>query len=154
MRLIPPALQTRLQSGATTLCWFWRITRKDGAVFGFCDHDAPLVIDGLTCAPHSAPRLGAIEKSSDLSIDTAQFSGALNSAAIEDDALTRGLWDGAAIELFRVDWMDPTWKVHVFSGALGEVRRGAQAFEAEVRGVQAALNAPRGRVFARRPGSL
>ena len=34
-------------------------------------------------------------------------------------------------------------------GWLGEVRRGAQAFEAELRGLQAALNVPVGRVFSR-----
>ena len=31
---IPPALQAKLDQGATTLCWVWILTRRDGAKFG------------------------------------------------------------------------------------------------------------------------
>src|SRR5262249_5431739 len=40
-------------------------------------------------------------------------------------------------------------RVHLFAGRIGEVKRSAQAFEAELRGLQAPLNAPVGRVFSR-----
>jgi hypothetical protein len=39
MRTIPPALQTRLDSGVTTLCRCWTIKRADGVMQGFTEHD-------------------------------------------------------------------------------------------------------------------
>ncbi len=44
----PQSLQTHLDSGTTTLVWCWRLTRNDGTVFGFTDHDRPLIFEGTT----------------------------------------------------------------------------------------------------------
>ena len=35
-------------AGATTLCWCWRLTRRDGMRLGFTDHDRDLAFDGTT----------------------------------------------------------------------------------------------------------
>ncbi|MCA8867366.1 MAG: DUF2163 domain-containing protein [Rhodobacteraceae bacterium] len=35
MKSFPPSLQGHLDSGTTTLAWCWRLSRKDGEVFGF-----------------------------------------------------------------------------------------------------------------------
>ncbi len=68
-----------------------------------------------------------MEKSLGLSVDTASIAGALSSQAITEDDLARGLWDGAQVDLYRVDWTDTAQRVHLFAGRIGEVRRGAQA---------------------------
>lgn len=149
MRAIPEDMADSLAGGATTLAHVWRITRRDGEVFGFTDHDRPLVFDALACAPNQALAAGAIEKSVGLSVDSASLAGALSDAALTEDDLARGVWDGARVDLYRVDWNDPAQRVHLFAGHVGEVRRGVQAFEAELRGLQAALNVPVGRVFSR-----
>ena len=47
MLTLSPALEAALASGVTTLCWCWRVTRRDGPVFGFTDHDRDLTVDGL-----------------------------------------------------------------------------------------------------------
>ncbi|MES1157225.1 MAG: DUF2163 domain-containing protein [Alphaproteobacteria bacterium] len=149
MRDIPAELAARLASGVTTLAHVWRIERRDGAVFGFTDHDEPLVFDALTCEPATGLTAGAVEKSLGLAVDTAGVTGALSSDAITEDDLARGLWDGARVDLYQVDWTDTTLSVHLFAGCIGEAKRGAQAFEAELRGLQAPLNVPVGRVFSR-----
>lgn len=149
MRAINEELAARLASGVTTFAHVWRIARADGAVFAFTDHDLPLEFDALTCEPAVGLVAGAIEKSVGLNVDTASVSGALNSEAITEEDLTRGLWDGARVDLYRVDWSNPALRVHLFAGRIGEVRRGVAAFEAELRGLQAALNTPVGRVFSR-----
>jgi uncharacterized phage protein (TIGR02218 family) len=149
MRTIPPALVAQLASGVTTLAHIWRVTRTDAEVFGFTDHDRVLTFDGLVCEPALGARAGATEKSLGLEIDSGSISGALSSEALSEDELRRGLWDGARVEVFKVDWTDIAQRVHVFTGRIGEVRRGALAFEAELRGLQAQLNAPVGRVFSR-----
>jgi len=149
MRTIPEEMAARLASGVTTLAHVWRIVRRDGAPFAFTDHDRPLVFDALACEPMTGLIAGAVEKSLGLGVDTASVSGALSSEALTEEDLGRGLWDGARVDLYRVDWSDTTLRTHLFAGRIGEVRRGVSAFEAELRGMQAALNVPVGRVFSR-----
>lgn len=149
MRDIPAAIAASLAEGVTSLAHVWRITRRDGQVFGFTDHDRQLQFDALTCEPNDGLSFGAVEKGLGLGVDTASIVGALSSEAFTEADLSRGLWDGAKVDLYRVDWTDPDQRVHLFAGRIGEVRRGAQAFEAELRGLQAPLNIPVGRVFSR-----
>jgi uncharacterized phage protein (TIGR02218 family) len=143
------AFSAQLASGVTTLAHVWRITRRDGAAFAFTDHDRPLALDALVAEPNVGLVAGVIEKGLDLAVDTASISGALSSSTLSEEDLARGLWDGARVDVFRVDWNDTTQRVHLFSGSIGEVCRGVAAFEAELRGLQAMLNVPVGRVFSR-----
>ena len=53
MKSLPSGLQAHLDSGTTTLAWCWKITRSDGAVFGFTDHDLALTFAGTTFEPES-----------------------------------------------------------------------------------------------------
>jgi uncharacterized phage protein (TIGR02218 family) len=149
MRAIPEELAARLAGGATTLAYLWRVERRDGAVFGFTNHDEALTIDGVVYEAATGLMAGAIEKSLGLAIDTASAEGALSSAAIDAGDLAAGLWDGARVDISRVDWSDTALRVALFAGRLGEIRRGEAGFAAEMRGLQAAYNAPMGRVFSR-----
>ncbi|MGD9966969.1 MAG: DUF2163 domain-containing protein [Hyphomonadaceae bacterium] len=149
MRIVSETFAAKLASGVTRLAHVWRIERSDGEVFAFTDHDQPLTFDAIVARPAEGVSSGAIEKSAGLSIDSASIAGALSSDAITEADLARGLWDGARIDIYRVDWSNPEDRVHLFAGHIGEVRRGASAFEAELRGLQAALNAPIGRVYSR-----
>jgi len=147
MKSLSPALQTHLSSGTTTLCWCWKITRHDGQVLGFTDHDAPLAFAGVTYAAASGFTAGEITSSADLSVDNLSVMGALTSDSLNEHDLAAGLFDNAAIEIWRVNWAAPDQRVLLRSGTLGEVKRGRCAFEAEVRGLAQALNQPVGRVF-------
>jgi uncharacterized phage protein (TIGR02218 family) len=149
MRTISEALAAKLASGVTTLAHVWRIMRRDGAEFAFTDHDRPLVFDALTAEPLSGVSSGVIEKSVGLAADSASVAGALSADVITEDDLARGLWDGARVDIYRVDWLESADRIQLFAGRIGEVRRGVQAFEAELRGLQAPLNVPVGRVFSR-----
>ncbi|MES1201782.1 MAG: DUF2163 domain-containing protein [Pseudomonadota bacterium] len=149
MRDIPEALAAQLASGVTTLAHVWRIECRDGAVFRFTDHDRPLLFDCSTCEPAQGLAIGAIDKSLGLAIDSAGAMGALSADAVTEVELARGLWDGARVDVYRVDWATPSSFVHLFAGRIGEVKRGASAFEAELRGLQAPLNVAVGRVFSR-----
>ena len=149
MRQIGETLAAKLVSGVTTLCHIWRVQRRDGEAFAFTDHDRPLPFEDESAEPLQGVSAGAIEKSVGLSVDTASIHGALSSEAITEDDLARGLWDGARVDIYRLDWSAPDERIHLFSGRVGEVKRGAQAFEAELRGLQAPFNVPVGRVFSR-----
>lgn len=149
MRQISDTLAAKLASGVTTLAHVWRVRRRDGETFAFTDHDRPLAFDTLVAAPLQGVSGGAIEKSIGLGTDSASIEGALAADAITEDALAAGAWDGARVDIYRVDWSAPSDRVHLFAGRIGEVRRGVLAVEAELRGLQTSLNVPVGRVFSR-----
>lgn len=149
MRALSDAFAAKLASGVTMLAHVWRVERRDGESFAFTDHDCLLAFDDLIAEPMHGVSAGVIEKSTGLSADSASIAGALSSAAIVEEDLARGIWDGARVDVFRVEWQAPEDRVHLFAGRIGEVRRGTQAFEAELRGLQTALNVPVGRVFSR-----
>ncbi len=150
MRALSPGTAAWANAEALTRAHVWRMTRRDALVFGFTDHDQPLTALGLDCEPSEGLTAGEIELSDDLSPDTASLRGALSSERISEADLAAGLWDGAKVEVFAVDWRDPSAYVSLFTGFLGEVSHKNGVFEAEIRGLQAGLNAPVGRSLSRR----
>ena len=44
---LPADFEAHLRSGATTLCRAWALTRRDGVVYGFTDHDMDLSFYGI-----------------------------------------------------------------------------------------------------------
>ena len=147
MRALPATLAAKLASGATTLARAWAVTRRDGATLGFTDHDRPLAFEGTTFEAAAGLTATALEASTGLAPDSHSIEGALSSAAITEADLEAGLYDGAEIRLWLVDWTAPTDRVLLSRGQIGEVRRGAAAFEAEVLGLAERLNQPRGRAY-------
>lgn len=150
MRVIPEELQARLDAGATTLAWCWRITRADGQVLGFTDHDRDLSFDGVLHRAGSADAAGTLEQEAGFSSDTSAVAGVLDSAAVTEADIAAGLYDDAEAALYRVDWTDPSLRVLIWRGRLGEVRRGETGFEVELRGLSSALERTIGRVLQRR----
>lgn len=147
MRQVPPALQAHLDTGATTLCWCWRITRHDGAKLGFTDHDRDLTFDGTTFEAATGFTASEVRESIGLSVDNLEVDGALRSDRLAADDLEAGLYDDAAVEIFRVNWIEPAQRLLIRAGSLGEVRRDSGAFTAEIRGVSHYLQQEAGRSF-------
>ncbi|BAQ17991.1 DUF2163 domain-containing protein [Methyloceanibacter caenitepidi] len=147
MRAISSALQDHLDSGATTLCWCWRITRNDAVSFGFTDHDRDLEFGGTLYEAASGFTGSEIASAVGLNVDTLDVDGALKSDRLNEADLAAGLFDNAAIEIYRVNWADPDHRVLMRTGNLGEVSRGAHHFRCEVRGLAHALQQPKGRII-------
>ncbi len=144
---IPAALEAHLQSGFTTLCRAWAIRRRDGATFGFTDHDGPLNFDGIEFRAHSGLTASALAQSTGLSVDNAEAIGALSDASITEADIEAGRFDGAEMTSWLVNWTDPEQRWLQFRGTIGELRQGGGAFTAELRGLTDALNQPLGRVY-------
>jgi len=147
MRTIDPGLAAHIAAGATTLCRCWKLTRLDGAVSGFTDHDRDLTFDGVTYAPVSGFDASEEVSAIGFAIGGLEVSGALASDRLDADDLAAGLYDNAEVRLFLVNWLTPAERHLVRIGHLGEVTREDGAFRAEIRGLAAALDEPRGRVF-------
>jgi uncharacterized phage protein (TIGR02218 family) len=147
MKTLSSDLAAHLASGTTTLCWCWKIVRRDGAVQGFTDHDLPVALDALACEAVSGFTASEVQSTLGLAIDNLSVTGALSSATLNEADLAAGLYDGADIEIWRVNWTAPAQRVLMRKGTIGEVKRGNTAFTAEVRGLAHALNQPVGRVY-------
>lgn len=149
MRALDPALKTHLQSGATTLATCWRIRRRDGFTLGFTDHDRALAFEGTDFLPDSGATGSAMTSSADLAVDNADIEGALSADALSGADLAAGRYDGAEVEVFRVNWAAPDQRVLLRKGVIGEVRRDGNAFKAELRGLSHYLDQTVGRVYQR-----
>jgi uncharacterized phage protein (TIGR02218 family) len=136
MRAIPAALQARLDSGVTTLAQVWKLTRRDGVVAGFTDHDCDLVIGGVTY--RAGTGLAASEATSrfDLSVDGGDIAGALDDDILTDADLAAGRYDAAQVETWLVDWSDTSLCVLTARGTLGEVKREGPLLSPNCAGLQ------------------
>jgi hypothetical protein len=150
MLTLPPALEAALACGVTSLCRCWRVTRRDGQVFGFTDHDRDLDFDGITWRAGSGFGSVDAERECGFAADRGAVAGALDSASITAADIEAGLWAGARVESFQVDWSDPDGRVKTATAELGEIRRRDGRFEAELLGLTHRMERVTGRVFARR----
>lgn len=147
MRVLPEALQAALDSGVSRLARCWKLTRRDGVVLGFTDHDSSLTFDGVVFEAESGLTQGALDAGTGLAADTHEVTGALSSDRITDTDLAKGLYDGAEVAHYLVDWTDPETHALLSRGQIGEIRRSGQAFEAEITGLADRLNQPVGRAY-------
>lgn len=125
----------------------WAITRRDGVVLGFTDHDGELSFAGIRFRPDAGLSAQAVVQGAGLSVDNTEAIGALSDGAIEERDIIAGRWDGAELRQWEVDWSKPGEHRLIFRGHLGEVTRAGGAFKAELRGLSEPLNQPVGRVF-------
>jgi uncharacterized phage protein (TIGR02218 family) len=147
MKNLSPAFQAHLDTGATTLCWCWRIMRRDGQILGFTDHDRDLTFDGTSFEASAGFTASEIKDGVGLSVDNLSIEGALSSTHLSDHDLAAGLYDDAKIQVWRVSWSDTTQHALMRTGSIGEVRRSGLAFSAEIRGLTHYLQQPQGRVY-------
>lgn len=150
MKAVPAALAAHLAAGVTTLCHCWRLTRRDGAILGFTDHDRRLAFGGTDFLAASGFSASGREAESGLASASSDVSGGFSSEAISEDDLAGGLYDGAKVELFLVNWSDPAQHLRLKVEEVGEVIRAGSAFRAELRGLAHHLSQPQGRVYTRR----
>jgi uncharacterized phage protein (TIGR02218 family) len=147
MKSFAPALAAHLQGGATTLCTCWRLTRADGAVLGFTDHDRTITFDAVDHEPESGLDASAAVANAGLQVGGLDVTGAFASEKITEADLEGGLYDNARVEAWLVNWADPVQRHVMRKGSIGEVRRAGNSFTAEIRSLSHALDQARGRIF-------
>lgn len=140
-------IYAHLATGATTVCRAWVLVRRDGVTMGFTDHDRNLTFDGILFVASSGVTAKALAQSTGLSVDNSEAVGALTAAALTEGDILAGLYDGAEVSVWLVNWADVSARVRQFRGSVGEIERGQGAFRAELRGLSEVLNQPQGLVY-------
>lgn len=147
MRTLPPALAAHLDQDETTTARCWRVIRSDGVTLGFTEHDRPIQVAGTQCQPTFGLDGGEMPARLGQQVETGEVMGLLDSAAISEDDILLGRYDGAAVETWLVNWAAPTQCVRLRVDTVGEIVREDGVFRAELRSPQQALNVTRGRVY-------
>lgn len=100
-----------LAQEVTTIAYCWVITRRDAVTFRFTDHDCDLVVSTKTYLASSAMGGTDVKQNRSLAVDNMEAMAFLDSASITDADLRAGLFDGATVDLFMVNWADLTMGV-------------------------------------------
>ena len=138
-----------LATGATTVCQCWAVSRRDGVVLGFTDHDRDLAFEGIIFRAASGMTARALQTGTGLAVDNSEAVGALSDASVSEADLMAGRFDGAEVRNWIVNWQDVGQRLMQFRGTFGEVARAGGAFRAELRGLSEGLNQEQGLAYQR-----
>jgi uncharacterized phage protein (TIGR02218 family) len=142
-------LYDHLATGVTTVCRAWLVVRRDGAAYGFTDHDTDLSFNGHLFKASAGLTARVLQQTTGLSVDNSEALGALSDASVTEADILAGRFDGADIRCWIVNWADPEQRVEQFRGTFGEITRASGQFRAELRGQTEPLNQPQGRIYQR-----
>jgi uncharacterized phage protein (TIGR02218 family) len=145
----PEALAAHLERAVTSVCHCWRMTRTDGDITGYTDHDRTLIVDGMAFEPESGFSASEARDTLGLAVDTVDVEGALSSERISEADIAAGLYDGAKVETLLVNWRSPADFVLLRTATIGKITRGDQRFVAELESLTQALDRPGGRYVSR-----
>lgn len=149
MTAYPETLAVHLAREVTTVCHCWRLTRRDGHVAGYTDHDRPLTVGATLYAPQTGLAASEARDTLGLAVDTVDVEGALSSDDISEEDIAAGLYDGATVEMFLVNWRQPDDFVLLRKATVGKITRSDGRFVAELESLVHALDRPSGRYVSR-----
>lgn len=118
-------------------------------MFGATDHDRALTFEGVTFEPAAGLAGATFESGSGLAPGRCAAEGAVSLDFVTAADIDAGLWDGARVDVWRVDWAAPEHRVMIWSGRLSEISRRGAAFAAELVSLKAGLEQRIGRVYSR-----
>lgn len=150
MHILSAAFTQKLKSASLHLCRCWLIARKDGVSIGLTDHDMALEFGGTTFLADAGMTASAVEMSADLARDGSEVMAIFGSPHILETDVSNGLFDGANISLWLVDWKNTENRLLLMQGKFGQVRHEAGAFHVTLEGSSSVLQQPVGRVYQKK----
>lgn len=149
-KTITSQMRSHIQQGVTTLCTCWKITRTDGTVMGFTDHDEDIEYVGVTYKASSGYKRTAVKTDEGLAVDGLDVMGVLDDADITIEDLRNGVYNYAAVQVFVLNWADLTMgAIPIRSGRFGEtVISQGKSFQVELRGLAQVLNYTFGELYS------
>lgn len=147
MKALEAGFAAHIAQSETTLSHCWRLTRRDGVVLGFTDHDRTLSFGGTDFVPAHGLDGGEVPERLGAQVATSDVLGVLHADAITEEDVLLGRYDGAAVETWRVNWSDVSQRLLLRTDTIGEIVREDGTFRAELRSGQQGLNATHGRIY-------
>jgi uncharacterized phage protein (TIGR02218 family) len=149
MRVVSTSMKEKLDSRASTFCNCWRVARRDGIVMGFTDHDSDVFFNGVLFKAKSGFLASELESTTGFASGGGDVVGALTTESLTEADLANGVYDGASVEIWLVDWSSVEDRVLLDVATLGEATRSEFVFRAEVRSSAHYFDQQRGTCFQR-----
>lgn len=149
MKQFSQAFQDHLDSRATTLCFCWIVTRLDGEVFPFTDLDRGVNFLGIDFMPNPGFTTTADESSLKLTVNSKEVSGFTDATFLTAEDIANGLWAGATVDCFCVNYEDTGVFHYESKSTIGNVTTSDIAFTFELVGLMQQLNLSVGRIYQR-----
>jgi hypothetical protein len=149
MRTISPALLAHLQGDTRTLANLWKITRQDGNVYGFTDHDTAILFGGITYGSLGGFSASTLEMSSDMSTSNAEVIALFDGGSVNEADMLAGVWDNAAITISLVNYMDLSMGALVLAGGFtGQFKIMNGKYVAEFRSLAQIMQQEVGQIYS------
>ena len=149
-KTISVALKAHYGLNSTTIARQWRFERRDGEVVRVTTCARDLLINGEVYRSKEGLNPTAISQEASAAVANSEVNGTMAAESVDEDQLFAGLWDGAFVTVFEVNFRNLSMGIlSLQSGNIGEVKAGRSAFTAEVRGVTQSLQKVVGRVFTK-----
>ncbi len=147
MRVLPESFTQDFADGVSHLCRCWQIIRTDGVMVGLSDHDRNLTFADTLFHANAGMDMTVIEHRSGFAVYGLDIDGIVGAPHIEMDALTAGLYDGAHVYIWLVDWQDVSNRLLLLNGFLGDVVLRDNKFTASLNAANIVLQDQAGRVY-------
>ncbi|OUL98540.1 DUF2163 domain-containing protein [Variovorax sp. JS1663] len=149
-KTISVALKAHYALGSTTIARCWRFERRDGEVVTVTTCARDLLINSEVYRSKEGLNPTAISQEATAAVANSEVNGAMAAESVDEEELFAGLWDGAFVSVFEVNYRDLSMGILALqSGNIGDVKAGRTAFNAEVRGLTQSLQKVVGRVFTK-----
>lgn len=146
MKSVSAEFLADLRSEVTSLAFLCRIVRRDGFVVGLTDHDAALEFLGTVYYPAGSDAVSVIQATAALEPDNADIEAAFMNGLIERRDLLAGLYDGARVECWLVNYDDLSRSMRLPTGIAGEITVKDYQASIEILSLKQKLNAPIGEI--------
>jgi uncharacterized phage protein (TIGR02218 family) len=150
---LPAALESHVQLESTSLCFCWKVTRKDGVKSGFTDHDETILFDAVSFEPESGFNASSAESALGLAVSSMDVEGALSSARINEADLSSGAYDGAEVETWLVNWQEIAARAKLRVAYVSKIEMSGGMFKAELKSRMDMLDRRNGRTIRRHCGA-
>lgn len=100
-------------------CQAWIITRNDGVVQGFINHDLNKIIEGTECVALLGFTGTPSQRTAELNTDTTELSSIFLDINVTEDDLITGKYDNAGVVVYLYDWLSNSLVTTQFRGSIG-----------------------------------
>lgn len=150
MKVLPPGYAAKIAAETNRLAICLRIERKDGFLVCLTSSDVPVVVSGDTYVPDPGLTTANFRATSGFNVGNTEVQFFKSDAYVNRNDVLLGRWAFAKYSLFRVDPLDPTAGVEVFSrGNLGDMNISVNGFTAELRDYRQLLQQQVGEVLTK-----
>lgn len=151
MKTVSGAFETHIGQETTSVATRFLVTRRDGEVLGFTDHDRDITIGAVTYYASVGDAPSAVTSSADLAVDNLEVIALIDDARIVESELLAGLYDFAEVEIAEINHQDTSQGSMILrAGTLGEQTVGRGQVRVELRGMMQYLQQTIGRIHQKR----